>query len=401
MKKILLATIVPFWNRETGAHQRIFSLVKAIQDQGHQVRIFFIGRAEPADYQSSDRLNLEVAFHSSDQPSLQGKSLAEKLKWQIDAVIHAIKNRFGETTPNPTQRLGDFRWPWAEDAFTAEATRFVPDAIICQYITTAYLIKALPTTLRRRIHCFIDTHDLLSERQRQFRLHQRSHWIDVSSEEEAAALNLFDTIMAIQPLEAEKMKAMVPEKSVIVVAHQPAVVSVDAALPRSSGELTFGYLGSDNDSNVDAINEFLDVVWRQFNEAENLRLCVAGKVADRVAENFRFENVQLLGPVSDVSVFYDAVDAVINPVSYGTGLKIKSVEARAFAKPLLCSAAGWVGLAPDGITVVEELETMADFIGKWSSDRAAFLEVCQAAKVACSETGYNAYDALLTLLEQL
>jgi len=260
LKKILLATIVPFWNRETGAQQRIFALVKALEHHGHLVRVFFPGHADAADHELAERSNQEP-----DAP---------------------------HDTP---LRLSDFAWPWAEKAFEHAVTQFAPDAIICEYITMGYLVDALPKSLRSNIHCLVDTHDVLSQRQKQFADHHKTHWIDISIEEEAAALHCFDTIIAIQPDEAKQIEQMAPDSKVIVAGHQPhgtATANSQPANPnRELGKLTIGYLGSANASNVDAINHFLDEVWRQQKDASDIRLVIAGNVSDQVLEDLRFDNV--------------------------------------------------------------------------------------------------------------
>ena len=55
-------------------------------------------------------------------------------------------------------------------------------------------------------------------------------------------------------------------------------------------------------------------------------------------------DIRLLGHVENLAEFYNSVDVVINPVEFGTGLKIKSVEGLAFGKPLITTPEGVVGL---------------------------------------------------------
>ncbi len=404
MKKILFATIVPFWNRETGAQQRIFSMVKALMTHGHQVRIFFPGHAESSDHAAADQLGLDVAFHRSDQASSADESFAGRIKWQMDALKHAVENLAGGRDPADDHKgplkLSDFRWPWAEDAFKKTVIEFAAQAIVCEYITMAYLVESIPVDLRSKIHCLVDTHDLLSRRQQVFTDHGQPHWIAVSEEEEAAALRAFDTIIAIQDDEANTFSKMAPGRSVIVVGHQ--TLGADASECKTSSDpevFTLGYLGSSNASNVDGVNEFLDVVWRDLQDQPRIRLVVAGNVSNEVVPEFRFGNVELLGRVGDVSDFYASVDAVINPVGYGTGLKIKSVEAIAYGKPLLCTTAGWVGSTAGSVTVVPQLSAMREVIVQWLKDRQSFEEVRLAACAQAKRSVVETYRPLLELLE--
>lgn len=403
MKKILFATIVPFWNRETGAQQRIFALVKALTAHGHQVRVFFPGLAERSDHQRAKRLGLDVAFHRSDQPVAADESLARKIKWQVEALKHTVKKfkdgHGGTADKEGALRLSDFRWPWAEAAFESAVIEFAPQGIICEYITMAYLVESLPCDLRSNINCMVDTHDLLSNRQQEFADHDQPHWIVVSREEEAAALRAFDTIVAIQEDEANAFEKMAPESSVIVVGHHTFdVAEINSKTLNDSGVFRIGYLGSSNASNVDAVKDFLDVVWRNFQDEPRIGLVLAGNASNEVDSDLRFRNVELLGRVGELSDFYARVDAVINPVSYGTGLKIKSVEAVALGKPLLCTAAGWSGSPVDGVTVVGQLQEMTGVIRHWYQERESFELIRLAARATSRRSAGHTYRPLLELL---
>jgi hypothetical protein len=51
-----------------------------------------------------------------------------------------------------------------------------------------------------------------------------------------------------------------------------------------------------------------------------------------------------LGYIDNCDDFYDVVDVVLNPMAFGTGLKIKSVEAIFEGKPLIATTTAMVGL---------------------------------------------------------
>ena len=427
MKRILFASIVPFWNRSTGAEQRIYSLVRVLEDHGWHVRTFFPGHAANADQEQATRLKLDVVFANSSQAPI-ARSLQGRIKWQIAAVANAISSFFlskkSETQNRSTddrqpQRLQDFQWPWASEAFNEMVAEFSPAVIVCEYITMSYLVAGLPESVRKSVHCLVDTHDVLSKRQQQFDDHKRAHWLDVSMEEETDALRQFDTIIAIQPAEAQTFRNMLPSQNVIVVGHHPVDADeVAAGGPNSqfkresksnaSQPFTLGYLGSNNASNVDAISGFLKTVWSQFKDDDAVELLIAGDVCDGISWESQFSNVRRLGKVAEVSDFYNSVDAVVNPVGYGTGLKIKSVEAIAFGCPLLCTAGGWCGDAVLGVVKVNELPEMVDTIQFWKSDAAAFealkrsiVETDGRAAESLKEGCRTAYGELLSLLDGL
>jgi glycosyltransferase involved in cell wall biosynthesis len=69
--------------------------------------------------------------------------------------------------------------------------------------------------------------------------------------------------------------------------------------------------------------------------------------------------------VADVSDAYDASDIVIVPIRFGTGLKIKTIEALGRAKPTISTSVGAEGLEMargKAMCVADEPEAFADAI---------------------------------------
>ncbi len=60
----------------------------------------------------------------------------------------------------------------------------------------------------------------------------------------------------------------------------------------------------------------------------------------------RLRESELLGPVEDLEELYGRAKVVINPALAGTGLKIKTLEALSFQKPLVTWPTGTDGLHP-------------------------------------------------------
>ena len=93
------------------------------------------------------------------------------------------------------------------------------------------------------------------------------------------------------------IQSLAKGKNIIVVGHQPYISSAANRQPtqNESTKITLGYIGSDNDSNTDAINQFLEIVWERFKDNKNLSLKIAGNVSDRIDEHLRYANVKLSG----------------------------------------------------------------------------------------------------------
>ena len=68
---------------------------------------------------------------------------------------------------------------------------------------------------------------------------------------------------------------------------------------------------------------------------------VAGTISNVLPDSSEYH---LLGEFDDADQIYAVADVVISPILFGTGLKIKNVEALAYAKPLVTTPVGAEGL---------------------------------------------------------
>ena len=118
-----------------------------------------------------------------------------------------------------------------------------------------------------------------------------------------------------------------------------------------------------------------------------------------VESRTKVENVNLMGRIDQVEDFYDRIDVVINPVQFGTGLKIKNAESLRYSKLLITTLNGFVGM-PEATRlacmVVESVNEMGLAINSVCSDlsqiRPMQLLALQLAQTEFSES--QAYSDL-------
>ncbi len=113
-----------------------------------------------------------------------------------------------------------------------------------------------------------------------------------------------------------------------------------------------GIVASANFINLAMLREWLETIDQHLQG----RRCpfivnVAGQVkemVERLPEEERsvFQRpwVRLLGYVPDICAFYESVDLVLSPVTMGTGVNIKTVQAMAYGMPLLSTLHGSKGI---------------------------------------------------------
>lgn len=415
-KRVLLATDVPFWRASTGAQQRIRSLVNCLASQSLQLKLFFLAtndatgiRKEVQSCQELDSPNLSIEVHASSDPPSQ---LSARLGWHLAGVKNLLKQNKSkpeDLADAPLLRLADFNWPWARSKFAETVNEFQPDSIIIEYVKLAYLLDNLEHSQASPIQTIIDTHDMLHKRYRDFQKRGERHWIAIDEAEEAAVLNRFDSVIAIQPLEASAMAAMAPSANVIVCKHacfpggpHPNVAEFQQS--NTDRVLSFGTLASNNPANRSAIENFINSVWLPFYAIdERIQLIIAGSVCSSFkARQFDAKNIVWAPELDSAERFYGSVDVVVNPIEFGSGLKIKNVEAIAHGKPLITTshgAHGFVESPQASVLVADEPEKWQAAINRLSDSAEIATTSKLAAQLSASQFSNAAvYGPLLELI---
>ena len=431
--KVLMATHVPFWRCETGAQQRMLHLVQGIADPSFgnkacEVRTFFVGLATDEDHAMVSMLGLDVQFQSSDQAP---DGIRKRIKWHMEGTIHlvrqAFRNRKTVDRVDQPMDLADFQWSWAVESFSRCVSEFEPEAIIFQYVTMSYLLDGLSEDQRSEIRCVVDTHDVLSSRQEQFEQFGFTHWIDISSEEESQQLQRFDGAMAIIDHERPTLMAMAPEVDVMTVSHSLEPITKRYGIPDrppSDSLLRVGYFGSANHSNGHAMVKFIRKVWTTLrNQNAKIELVIGGSICYWIMfhEESRFsgddsmslwielstdKRVTLLGKVEEPWEFYRQIDVAINPVEFGTGLKIKTCEALAYGVPTVTTAHGSHAIPPetaDAIRVCKSIEAMVPTLFSMSIDRKQVDQMRASAREIAESVFTNevSYGSLVDWFQQV
>jgi len=339
MKRVLMMTSSAFWRRSRGDEQRISEMLKALGPQA-AVSVIYLGVGNSPQLRDT----IKRAYPVAEVYLFSLLALGAGGFWRF--VLFKLKQWL---QPDRSRALRRRDLKQYENEFFRRYVHQVirqvkPDAVIIEYITLAYTLEGIakpPLTI-------IDTHDVMYLREQKFEAAGHRHRLSITREEEAKVLSQFDVVVAIQKNEERVLRDMLPEKvKVITVGHSHEVSSEPLDLKAATG---IGYIGSGGPANVEAITSFLKNVWpnlsREWKAAHPL--LIAGSVVDELPESATSPaldpTVQLLGRIDDLDVFYRQCRVVINPVSFGAGLKIKNVEALCRGIPLLTTPVGAEGL---------------------------------------------------------
>lgn len=239
--------------------------------------------------------------------------------------------------------------------------------VVAEFAWTAPALAGLPEGVLR----IVDTIDV--QHLRRQRAREAGHDLpdrDCSREEEVAALKDSDVLLAIQQGEAAVLREMLPAKKVVVGEHALGTSSWHQGSATSKNIL---YVGNLYPPNVAGAEAFLAKAWPEIRaQVPDARFVVCGKVC--TAFDGRTDpGLVLEGLVPSLDPYYAAAAIVVNLVPYGTGLKIKTVEALAHGKCTLVTPPGAEGLPvlPEGGLKILELDAMADAIVSLLRDPAA------------------------------
>ncbi len=231
----------------------------------------------------------------------------------------------------------------------------------------------------------LDSQDVMHERALTLRVQGvKPTGLIVSRETEAEWARRFDLVVAIQEREGRVLRELVAPRPVIVIEHGVRVPpDVDERLP---AEPILVLLGSNNRPNQHGLEWFVADVWPLvLREVPGARLRVHGPLAHTAA--CAGPAVEAAGIVDDVREAYAAARVVVNPVRAGSGLKIKTVEALAHARPLVTTSVGADGLedaAGRAFLVGDEAKEFASHCVRVLREDAQALQFARAGReLAC------------------
>lgn len=224
--------------------------------------------------------------------------------------------------------------------------RYDIDLVFCSYVFQSKLLEFVPAHVLR----VIDTHDKMGNRYDMLREKgQPLEFFSCTPEEEGRYLQRADVVVARRAAEAAYFDSVSGLPTSVVVPHFEAARFVN----RTYGRLTrVGVVASANRINLALVEELLATLGRHLDAGGcPFVVDIAGQVRDMVgdlprerASVFRQPWVSLRGFVADIGQFYAEVDVVVSPVTMGTGINVKTVQALAYGVPLLSTAWGTKGI---------------------------------------------------------
>jgi hypothetical protein len=389
-KAVLLITEVPFWRRQKGNQQRIAALVDWL-GQHYALTVLHTGYDAPPPVLPGVHDLRRVRPHRGLRRLAH--ALYVRLPGRLQQQLVGLLNRRGYSRDPDSFRSTGVQRASAE---LLRSGRF--RAVIVEYLWWAYAVDDRDPD---RTRSFLDTHDLFHLRTEAFARFGRVPDRTVTRAQELAALERFDHVIAIQTADLNRLVPHLGDR--VLLAMHPVAASPRPA-PATNSPLTLVYFASFGDLNVDAIEWFLREVWTA-ELAQHFRVRIRGTICAslRLPAGVEQAGVSIDGPVADPADAWRDAHAAINPVRFGSGLKIKVVEAMAHGVPVLTTSIGAEGLDASLLLTADDVD---DFRGQLERLKSPELRGQLAAKglafvreqltpEACFGTLRSAIDARL------
>ena len=380
---LILATDNRFWRLKIGSHKRIYSLYTFLMSEGISLKVFYAGTLYPEDRAMLTSLKIQLTHYENGKHlvpflSLKKYQLIKLAKRFMPIYVkNIIKSLFiyfanicrndGSTNNNDSDGLfientsDDFYNEGSALVFRHLVRSIKPDVVLVEYVRMSYLIDVIDKNIQHSILKIIDTMDIMYKRKQLFNEMGHAHDICLSMDQEIALLSKFDAVIAIQEHEANLLREMVPQKKVITAGH-PHKVTIPPT--SDTNTISLGFVGSDMDSNIDGVVCFLKEVWPVLKTKyiDKIAFNIYGGVCKKLPTEV-LTTVTCHGFVEELNSVYKHNDIMVNPVSYGGGLKIKSVEALCFGKVLVTTPSGAEGIEAAPLRICS---SSADFINTLS-----------------------------------
>jgi polysaccharide biosynthesis protein PslH len=339
MKRILIVTPTATHPQNAGNRRRLHTLGQILTEEGFELHWVHVRQERGFDENA-------MAAEWPNFTALPVQSPREKL---LRRIYRPIQRSLPRSWALPFD-VDDWYSVNLDTHLLRLHDQFQFDAVMVEYI---WFSKAL-NLFGNNVLKIIDTHDVFANREQLF-LKQglRPGWFFTTRRSEAKALARADVALAIQPNDARHFQSLTSKRVVIVGHHTPL-----ASGSRARAGATILFVGSRNGPNLDGIRWFVRESWPIIRRNEpGARLIVAGNCCQQLSPE---PGMELLGEVRTVTTLYESATVVVNPVQFGTGLKIKMIEALGLGCPVVTTRIGAEGLAEGSYIIRDNAAEFAD-----------------------------------------
>ena len=346
-RTVLCVSHVAPWPASHGNEIRLQRLLLWLRHQNWRIILVLTNDSIGTVQQEQIRAHVDLLILARPQHALiKNSSRRYKIKRFLQ-LLWPIRKRHQTSTSGKMLELADHLCPAYVNAIVRRlAIQEHIDIFLAYYAFTIKAFEGLP----QKTMLICDANEVFSMPRYDESGDRLTPVLSFSPEEEKAMLAQADVVIAIQSLEAAYLHRLLPKHDVITVGIDSDLPS-DTGLPSEAGEI-IGIIGSDNPANLEGTEDFLNSCWPLIrNSRPDAQLRIAGKLGNALETKFQGNlpsGIQVLGWLASLDSYYRELRFVVNPVLRGTGLKIKTVEALSYGRPVVARPVGIEGIHWDG-----------------------------------------------------
>lgn len=316
--QVLVTSPIPSHPQNHGNRARVYSLCRTLQRRGYKIHFVYGGFEGLTEKQElAMRETWEHVYVLPHDPSPRKQSKRKH---------HLIDDWYIPEITNITNRILNI-WDISH--------------CLANYVWFSKWLEEVPAGIPK----YLDTHDMFANRNKRLKRDgMKATWYSTTPAEEAKAFARADVVLAIQSSEAETFRRAT-DSQVETLGHYVPPHFLPNRVRKQGEKLKAGYLASNNPINQHSLVQLVKELKTRPELQEKIDFKLAGAICTAgVADDSPFEK---LGFVNSVDDFYTGMDIILNPNIGGTGLKIKSVEALSYGKPLIATADAMIGIDSD------------------------------------------------------
>lgn len=353
MKKVLIITPLHPANKFNGACQRINKVINQIKLLGNDV----------------------VVLYTCQDIDVKDQSKKEDIERNLSnefGKAHVIPSKVKIDNQGEINQLDDFYPSDVAREYLKLVDKIQPDVILVNYV---FLSKLLEVVSGKQVEKIIDTHDKLSRAHIYETLGLEVGFFCTTEEEELKGLHRADKVICIQDNETKHFKEQ-GVHSVHTIGHlakKRYFTPKGFKVPKK-----LGFLGSNHIFNSKSIESFLQHPSFKHIQSEFDFVFAGGICENPVVKNSK---VTVLGRVDREEDFYDQVDIVINPITIGTGLKIKTIDSLSFGLPVIGTKIAFDGInSPSEFHNADDIDAIFTLLERVVDDPAVTVKLANLSK---------------------
>lgn len=356
--KVALISSVPIFPINSGNRSRIFQMVNALKDLGHDIVFIYL---PVRNYDIDDDAHILVFGKENYIKISNGGFIRNFIQYFRANLVSKVKNliQFMGVKAfyyTPLDFIYNSYW-------THQLARLAKgiDVVMVEYVFNSRAFEAFDENTL----CILDTHDAFADRHKLY-INQGlkiGYWLSFNKADENKGFRRADIVVAIQEEEEKHFKHQlsfdrnIQNPTIVSISH---LLKVDEPIQDYSAGNSAIFLGSDNPSNRKSIIFFIDKVLPLIVcKVPLFNLKLIGTICDYIGD---LPNVTKLGRINDLKAAFCTAPLSLNPMLVGTGINIKLLDAMAMGVPTISTYTGVRGLPKiyqRGVVVVEDSDPYA------------------------------------------